>query len=59
MTEGIATKMRPFKLIANMNDKKLFKKAKENTIKTRTKTKLNTEVFELSQKLEYQIVFAF
>ena len=48
MTEGIATKMRPFKLIANMNNKKLFKISKENTIKTRAKTKLITEVFELS-----------
>ena len=51
MTEGIASKMRLFKLIANMNDKKLFKKSKEITIKTRTKTKLITEVFELSQEV--------
>ena len=51
MKEGIASKMRTFKLIANMKDKKLFKKSKENTIKTRTKTKLITEVFELSQEV--------
>ena len=35
MTEGIATQIRPFKLISNMNNKKLHKKAKENTIKTK------------------------
>ena len=38
MTEGIETKMRPFKVVTNVNDDKLQKKkAKENTIKTRTK----------------------
>ena len=37
MTEGIETKMRPFKVVTNVNDDKLLKKAKENTIKTRTK----------------------
>ena len=36
------TQMRPFKLMTNMNDEKLLKKAKENTIKARTKAKLNT-----------------
>ena len=30
-----------------MNDKKLLKKSKENTIITRTKFKLNTEVLEV------------
>ena len=43
--------MRPFKLMTNMNDEKLLKKTKENTIKTRTKAKLNTEVFEVNQKV--------
>ena len=33
--------------MTNINDKKLRKKAKENTIKT----KLNTEVFEVVQKV--------
>ena len=43
-----------------MNDERLLKKAKENTIKIQTKTKLNTEVLEVGQKkLEYQIVFTF
>ena len=51
------TQMRPFKLMTDMNDEKLLKKAKENTIKT--KTKLNTEEFDVDQMLEYQIVFAF
>ena len=44
------TQIRPFKLITNMNDEKLLKKSKENTIKTWTKTKLNTEVFDVGQK---------
>ena len=37
--------------MTNMNGWKLLKKAKENTIKTKIKTKLNTEVFEVSQKV--------
>ena len=45
--------MRPFKLITNMNDEKLLKK--ENTIKTRTKNKLNTEVFKVKQKVRESI----
>ena len=44
--------------MTNMNDKILLKKSKENTIQTWTKTKLNTEVFDVGQKLEYQIIFA-
>ena len=51
MTEGIETQMRPFKVITNMNDDKLLKKEKENTIKTTTKTKLITEVFMVGQKV--------
>ena len=47
MTKCIATQMRPFKLMTKINDKKLLKKAKENTIKT----KLRTEVFEVCQKI--------
>ena len=35
------TQIRQFELMINMNDEKLLEKAKENTIKTRTKAKLN------------------
>ena len=35
----------------NMNYENLLKKAKENTIKTRTIAKLNIEVFEVGQKV--------
>ena len=45
--------------MTNMNDKKLLKTTKENTIKTRAKTKLNIEVFEVGQRLDYQMVFEF
>ena len=38
--------------MTNMNDEKLLEGAKENTIKTRTKAKLNTEVFEVNQKVK-------
>ena len=47
MKKCIATQLRPFKLMTNINDKKLLNKAKENTIKT----KLSTEVFEVCQKV--------
>ena len=39
--------------------KNCSKKQHKNTIKIRTKAKLKTEVFEVGQKLEYQIVLAF
>ena len=45
--------------MTNMIDEKLLKKANENAIKNRTKAKLNTGVFEVGQKLEFQIAFAF
>ena len=38
-----------------MNDKKFLKKAKENTIKSRKKTKINTEVFKVGQKVRESI----
>ena len=47
MKKCIATQMRPFKLMTNINDKKFLKNAKENTIKT----KLSTEIFELCEKV--------
>ena len=33
----------------------MFKKAKENTIKSRKKTKINTEVFKVGQKVRESI----
>ena len=38
---------------------KFAQKVKENTIKSRKKTKINTEVFKVDKKLENQFVFAF
>ena len=55
MTKSIATQMRPFKLMTNINDKKLLKKAKEKSIKT----KLSTEVFEVCQKVRVSIWIQF
>ena len=37
--------------MTNMNNKKLFKKAKVITIKTSKKAKLSREVFEVGQKV--------
>ena len=52
MTKSIATQMRLYKLMTDMNNEKLLKKAKENTIKIKTKTKLNTEEFEVGQRVK-------
>ena len=41
--------------MTNMNDEKLLKNAKENTVKSIKKTKINTEVFNVGQKVRESI----